>query len=208
MLKPTVIFPTFAHGFRIGRRATGARTWRKAIGSGSARKSRSSTSIRKSRNGSPLTKPLAQTSHRFPFLVKLNTEAKFVLSFRLRHDCGVRGEQGEPCPFHYKAPSAKDAIRASSWLERPVRTSRSVEALCIFASGSDPGSRWWHGVSVAVKSGAGLLFKPTNTSLKAEAKVGNLSYFSKNFSFLADNGKKTEADQYFANLSLDAEVPS
>ncbi len=148
---------------------------------------------------------------------KLNTEAKFIrFHSELGHDYWrYAGNKDRALSIpHYKALAerfAKDAIRASSWLEVTQYGTEAdqVEALRHLLQ-ADPTKdpRWWHSaLSVAVKSEDPVLLSQAYQYLaKAEAKFGkNLSYFSKNYSFLADNGKKTEADQYFANhKDLDA----
>ena len=148
---------------------------------------------------------------------KLNTERKFVrFHSELGHDYWrYAGNKDRSLSIpHYKALAkrfAKDATRASNWLEVSQYGTEAdqVEALRHLLQ-ADPthDPRWWHSaLDIAVKSeDASLLAQAYQYLVKAEGEFGkNLSYFSHNYSFLAENGKKAEADQYFAShKDLDA----
>jgi len=148
---------------------------------------------------------------------KLNTERKFI---RFHYELGYdywryAGNKDRALAIpHYKALAkrfSKDATRASNWLEVSQYGTEAdqVEALRHFlqADLSDDPRRWLSALTGAVESkDAGLLGQSYQYLVKAESKFGkSLSYFSNNYGFLVDNGKKAEADQYFAShKDLDA----
>ena len=141
---------------------------------------------------------------------KLNTERKFKrFHYELGYDyLRYAGNKDRPLAIsHFRELARrfpKDSAQASNWLDASQygTEAQQVEALRHFLQADlvDDADSWYQAISLAAKSkDAGLLAQAYQYLTRAEDKFGkSLTHFSNNYSNLADNEKKAEADQYFA----------